>query len=107
MLKQIAAAQADALEIEAAAKRRLADEYDTAQERGEVTGPADRHSSSRAELKKATASDIGLSRKDIHEARTIRDAERADPDVGRHRGKCIKLRAFVQGSTVQQQRHDR
>ncbi len=29
-------AQADALEIEAMAKRRLADEYDAAQERGEV-----------------------------------------------------------------------
>jgi hypothetical protein len=29
-------AQADALEIEAGAKRRLADEYDAAQERGEV-----------------------------------------------------------------------
>jgi hypothetical protein len=33
-------AQADALEIEAKAKRRLADEYDAAQERGEV---ADAH----------------------------------------------------------------
>ncbi len=32
-------AQADALEIEAAAKRRLADEYDAAQETGEVAGP--------------------------------------------------------------------
>ena len=31
-------AQADALEIEAAAKRRLADEYDAAQARGEVAG---------------------------------------------------------------------
>ena len=31
-------AQADALEIEAAAKRRLADEYDAAQERGEIAG---------------------------------------------------------------------
>jgi hypothetical protein len=29
-------AQADALEIEAQAKRRLADEYDAAQDRGEV-----------------------------------------------------------------------
>ena len=29
-------AQVDALEIESGAKRRLADEYDTAQERGEV-----------------------------------------------------------------------
>src|SRR6185312_13706688 len=34
-------AQADALEIEAGAKRRLADEYDAAQERGEVAGHGD------------------------------------------------------------------
>jgi hypothetical protein len=26
-----------------------------------------------------TAADIGLTRKDVHEARTIRDAEQADP----------------------------
>ncbi len=75
--------QADALEIEASAKRRLADEYDAAQERGEVTGAADRHSSSRAELNKVTAADIGLSRKDIHEARIIRDAEVNDPGIVR------------------------
>ena len=31
----------------------------------------------------ATAADIGLSRKDIHEARIIRDAEKADPGVVR------------------------
>ena len=64
-------AQADALEIEAGAKRRLADEYDAAQERGEVMGKLRSH----AELTKPTAADIGLSRKDIHEARAIRDAE--------------------------------
>ena len=34
-------AQADALEIEAGTKRRLADEYDAAQERGEVARRAD------------------------------------------------------------------
>jgi hypothetical protein len=34
-------AQADALEIEAKAKRRLADEYDAAQERGEVANSGD------------------------------------------------------------------
>jgi hypothetical protein len=53
-------AQADALEIEAQAKRRLADEYDAAQERGEVAGPSDRHSNSRTEANKATAAEIGL-----------------------------------------------
>ena len=76
-------AQADALEIEAGAKRRLADEYDAAQERGEIAGPADRHSNSRAEANKATAADIGLTHKDIHEARQIRDAEVAQPGIAR------------------------
>jgi hypothetical protein len=72
-------AQADALEIEAQAKRRLADEYDAAQERGEVIGKL----RSQAELSKPSAADIGLSRKDIHEARIIRDAEKVDPGVVR------------------------
>lgn len=68
-------AQADALEIESAAKRRLADEYDAAQDRGEV---ASQGKPSQAEGL-ATAADIGLTHKDIHEARQIRDAEVADP----------------------------
>lgn len=76
-------AQADALEIEAAAKRQLADEYDAAQERGEISGPSDRHSNSRTEANKATAADIGLTHKDIHEARLIRDAEVAEPGIAR------------------------
>ena len=72
-------AQADALEIEALAKRRLADEYDAAQERGEV---AVQGKPSKAKGL-ATASQIGLSYKEIHEARTIRDAEKRDPGVVR------------------------
>lgn len=73
-------AQADALEIEALAKRRLADEYDAAQERGEVQSRGG-DQSSKAEL--PTSADLGLSRKDIHEARQIRDAEVADPGIVR------------------------
>ena len=77
-------AQADALEIEAAAKRRLADEYDAAQERGEVqTVGGDRVSNVPKQNNAPTASEIGLSRKDIHEARIIRDAENADPGIVR------------------------
>lgn len=72
-------AQADALEIESTAKRRLADEYDAAQDRGEVKRVGN---SSRAEELPAAA-DIGLSHKDIHEARQLRDAERDDPGVTR------------------------
>lgn len=77
-------AQADALEIEALAKRRLADEYDAAQERGEV-GQEGRPKTVPNEngLTPATAAEVGLSRKDIHEAREIRDAEEADPGIVR------------------------
>ena len=48
-------AQADALLIESAAKRRLADEYDAAQERGEVAGQTDGRRSQRERLKPTTA----------------------------------------------------
>lgn len=74
-------AQADALEIEAAAKRRLADEYDAAQERGEVRGANTGRSASALEA--PSVGDIGLTHKDIHEARLIRDAEQAQPGIVR------------------------
>ncbi|WP_223425447.1 hypothetical protein [Tateyamaria pelophila] len=74
-------AQAHALEIEAAAKRRLADEYDGAQERGEV---AKRGWESGVDKRNTTtAADLGLRRDQIHEARLIRDAEAADPGITR------------------------
>lgn len=76
-------AQADALEIQALAKRRLADEYDAAQERGEVARIGDNLPSVPKRNSKPTAADVGLSRKEIHEAREIRDAEQADPGVVR------------------------
>jgi hypothetical protein len=77
-------AQADALEIEARAKHRLADEYDAAQERGEIA----RHGGVR-KFKVGetnvdpTAADLGLRRDEMHEARLIRNAERADPGIVR------------------------
>jgi hypothetical protein len=57
---------------------RLAEEYDAAQERGEVAtgnrtkdfGVGDHNA------KPATAADLGLRRDEIHEARRMRDAER-------------------------------
>jgi hypothetical protein len=73
-------AQADALEIEAGAKRRLADEYDAAQERGEVRGTSNQHSAA-SSPEVAGVADIGLTHKDIHEARLIRDAEAAEASV--------------------------
>ena len=75
--------QADALEIMAGAKRRLADEYDLAQERGEVIGRNGGGDTTVPVRNAATAADIGLTRKEIHEARTIRDAELADPGIVR------------------------
>jgi hypothetical protein len=79
-------AQADAVEIEAQAKRRLAAEYDAAQERGEVQAegrPKTVPDGNGFIPAAATAADLGISRKDIHEARVIRDAEEADPGIVR------------------------
>jgi len=74
-------AQADALEIEAAAKRRLADEYDAAQERGEVAKRGWESGVDKRNI--TTASDLGLRRDQIHDARLIRDAEAAEPGIVR------------------------
>jgi hypothetical protein len=76
-------AKADALEIEALAKRRLADEYDAAPERGEVAKAGGERSGRERSTTKPTAADVSLSRKEIHEARAIRDAEKRDPGVVR------------------------
>jgi len=84
LIAAIYSAQGDAMMIEAQAKQRLADEYDAAQVRGEVAsgrdGPGTGVLNGNA---KATAADIGLTRKDIHDARMVRDAEAADPGVVR------------------------
>lgn len=75
--------QADALEIEAGANRRLADEYDAAQDRGEVATNGQRRKAVPDENSSATTADLGISRKVIHEAREVRDAEEADPGIVR------------------------
>jgi hypothetical protein len=76
-------AQADALEIEAAAKRRLADEYDAAQERGEVHRHGGQLPRDVADANIPSLADLGLRRDQIHEARRLRDAEAADPGIVR------------------------
>ncbi len=73
-------AQADALEIEAAAKRRLADEYDAAQARGEVAGLGTNQHRAEGVVVSNT---LGLRRDQIHDARLLRDAEAADPGIVR------------------------
>jgi uncharacterized DUF497 family protein len=69
-------AQADALLIEARAKMRLADEYDAAQDRGEV---ASLGTNQHRQEGVADANTLGIRRDEIHEARKLRDAEQADP----------------------------
>lgn len=66
------------LDIKSAAKRLLADEYDAAQERGEVR-PRGTNQFATSSSEAATVSDIGLTHKEVHEARQLRDAEQADP----------------------------
>lgn len=75
-------AQADAIEIEALAKRRLADEYDQAQDRGEVAGRGQPSNVPDQNIK-ATVTDLGLTRKAVHEARQVRNAEKASPGIVR------------------------
>lgn len=75
-------AQADALDIESQAKRRLADEYDAAQESGNVAKQG-RPKNIPGGNVLPTASDIGLTNKEIHEAKIIRNAERDDPGIVR------------------------
>ncbi len=74
-------AQRDALVIEAQAKRRLADEYDAAQARGEVQ----RHGHHAGDVLDRNitpaAADLGLTRKAIHDARQLRDAEAVAPGI--------------------------
>ncbi|BBZ97465.1 hypothetical protein BRDID11004_16230 [Bradyrhizobium diazoefficiens] len=79
-------AQGDALLIEAQAKQRLADEYDAAQERGDVA----RLGTNQKQLgvleentRPATVGEIGLTHKQVHDARLVRDAEIVAPGVVR------------------------
>ena len=74
-------AQAGALEIEAQAKRRLADEYDAAQERGELKKAGNPNSSRTEEL--PGIGELGLNHREIHEARQFRDAEKMEPGIVR------------------------
>ena len=79
VLADVYRAQGQALQIEARAKMRLADEYDAAQQRGEVKTQSDNQLF--ADEKKLSADDIGLSPHQIHEARRLRDAENENPGI--------------------------
>lgn len=76
LLVKVYRAQADALIIESQAKSRLADEYDAAQERGEISKRG-----AHVGDHNMSTSDLGLRRDEIHEARQVRDAVKAKPDI--------------------------
>ena len=61
------------MEIDAGAKRRLADEYDAAQERGEARKRGGNDKVTKLPDGKFGPKDIGLTHKQIHEARAVRD----------------------------------
>jgi hypothetical protein len=73
--------QADALTIEARAQSRLADEYDAAQERGEVQQHGGQGKRDIPDKNIPPVTDIGLTSKQVHEARQIRDAEKRTPGI--------------------------
>jgi hypothetical protein len=77
-------AMADALVIEAQAQCRLADEYDAAQARGEVQKVGgDRTSNIPKQNNVPKVADVGLTSKQVHEARAVRDAEKKKPGIVR------------------------
>jgi hypothetical protein len=69
----------NALEIMAGAKRRLAEEYEAAQDKGEVQGHGGQGKRDIPVENIPSVSGIGLTSKEIHEGRLIRDAQIADP----------------------------
>lgn len=84
LIADVHRAQANALAIRARAEMRLAEEYDAAQERGEVATRQNNPGSAGHVVGSnmpATAADLGLRRDEIHEARKLRDAERAEPGL--------------------------
>ena len=81
LMQKIYRSQAQCVIIEGEAQARLADEYDAAQERGEVAKVGKRKKDIVPEGNNIipTTADLGLSRKQIHEARKVRDVLREDP----------------------------
>ncbi|NGM47928.1 hypothetical protein G5B31_20635, partial [Rhodobacter sp. SGA-6-6] len=77
LIADVHRAQANALAIRARAEFRLAEEYDAAQDRGDVRAANQGRSASALEA--PSAPDLGLSHKDIHNFRKRRDREKADP----------------------------
>ncbi|WP_137113643.1 DUF3102 domain-containing protein [Mesorhizobium sp. GR13] len=86
--------------IEARAKIRLAEEYNAAQERGEVAGRGGERSGLEHSPALPTASDVGLSRKEIHEGRELLKAEEADPgDLSKSQRAMAVAKAFPESAS--------
>lgn len=79
LIAEVHRAQAHALAIRARAEMRLAEEYDAAQERGEVAKRGWESGVDRDNI--TTSADLGLRRDEIFEARRFRDAEAANPGL--------------------------
>lgn len=77
--------QADALEIEAMAKRKIADAYDAAVEANEVLRPGQNgsHPISDRNSHKMSQADFGVSSVTMHRAKIVRDAEDSSPGIVR------------------------
>lgn len=82
IISDVHRSQAHALAIRARAEMRLAEEYDAAQDRGEVAGHGGgRNFKVGGHNVEHTAADLGIRRDEIHDARKIRDAETAEPGL--------------------------
>jgi hypothetical protein len=82
LIADVHRSQAHALAIRARAEMRLAEEYDAAQERGEVAGRGgDRKSDQRHHEEPLISRDDVGGKKALEEARAIRDAEEAEPGI--------------------------
>lgn len=78
LMMEVHRSQAHALAIRARAEMRLAEEYDQAQEDGDLP----KHGQKRADVASGNiSSDLGLRRDEIHAARKLRDAEREEPGI--------------------------
>ncbi len=77
--------QADALLIQHMAEVRLADEFDAAQERGEVAGHGGDRRSEDFKVEGTDLEAIGLYKQVIYEARIHRDAEQIQPGIAAER----------------------
>lgn len=80
LMPNIFRAKGAALELEAQAKKRIAEEYDAAQERGEAAKQG-RPTTKQKRSETPTLKELNLSKHEVAEAREIRDAEEAQPGI--------------------------